>query len=55
MSDSEPGSEGPPITQSELRPVFEAVRQYGETHPGVLQQIWYEAGLDPVRRTGCLC
>jgi hypothetical protein len=43
MSESEPGREGPPITQGELRPVFDAVRQYGQTHPGVLEQIWYEA------------
>jgi hypothetical protein len=30
------------MAQGELRPVVEAVRQYGETHPGVVEQIWFE-------------
>jgi hypothetical protein len=30
------------MAQSELRPVVEVVRQYGETNPGVIEQIWFE-------------
>jgi hypothetical protein len=30
------------MAQGDLRPVVEAVRQYGETHHGIVEQIWFE-------------
>jgi hypothetical protein len=30
------------MAQGDLRPVVEAVRRYGEAHPGIVQQIWFE-------------
>jgi hypothetical protein len=42
MSEQMSSGEDSSVTQDELRPVIEAVRQYGEAHPGILEQIWFE-------------
>jgi hypothetical protein len=34
--------QSPSITRRQLRPVMEAVRQYGKAHPGVLEETWYD-------------
>jgi hypothetical protein len=42
MSESESGPDGRSVAQGELRSVVEAVRRYGENHPGIVEQIWFE-------------
>ncbi|HTU36421.1 MAG TPA: hypothetical protein VMF35_00300 [Acidimicrobiales bacterium] len=42
MSDADPRREGLSLAGGELRPLLEAVRLYGDAHPGVIQQIWFE-------------
>ena len=42
MNESESRQDGLSMAQGELRPVVEATRQYGATHPGAVEQIWFE-------------